>query len=1044
VEIHFKILGPPELKAIGHEDVQVSSQLWCVLTSLLLTPNVPVLAETFIDRLWGNNPPAKANETIRSYLRRIDRIVSLATAGSTRVTRQGRGYAIHVDPHSVDLHRFRTLKRQSDTLAESGELRRAAELLREADAVWRGQALAGLPPGEWITRVRARLDEERRAATFRRIELELALGRHTNLLPELTELSEQYTLDEELTLFQMTALFRAGRQSDALRVYRDTRARLIAEGVQPGVELGRLHQRILRQDPELEAPPSGASTDTYPQPGNLPADIEDFTGRTAEMNALTQERGPRPLSWVIEGMGGVGKTVLAVHAGHRLAGRYPDGRLYLNLRAHDRGGAPLSPADALRDLLAMFGVPAARIAGTLRERVDLWHAELTRRRAVIILDDVTDPEQIRPLIPASGDTMIIATSRRHHSDWGDVQPLALRVLDEDDAAALFTKVAGLGADRGADAAQASRLCGYLPLAIRLTASRVRSGTAAELTNLLGELTEPACDDIRENGVCQQIKVAFELSYNQLTEDERRFFRYLGVCPGISVTAHSGASLTGVPVAESHTMLDTLAGHYLLDEISPGRYTFHNLSRAFAAARCAEADPRSEVRHGVGRLTDHYLTAVHHASVVRSRQEPGAVEGDGNGQPEMPFADTHAAAGAWLESEWSNALRVAEYCARHEFKRRCADLTHALADFLIASGHWDEARTAHLLALQACRELEYIPGIARSAFDLSLIYMFTGRNESALKQANEAATAFGEINDLRNRAAALDRIGTIHRNGSRFRDALAYHEESLEICRAIGDESGVASALVHAGAALWHLGRLDEEMACLTCALNIFREKGDLRGQAWALNNMGTVQQHQGYHRDAMRSYQASRDIFRQIGGRLSLAITDHNMGRLHLYRGNHKAAIATYRKVLSTYRDLGDPQHQAYALADIGEVYHSTGNFDEALAHQERAAAMAEEAGDRYKHAEALCGIADAHLGYGHLDLALQGFERAAKLAGEIESLYLRGKALNGIGNIVMHTRGTQTARIYWREAHDIFAQLGVPEAKTVAIRLQTLDPPAS
>jgi DNA-binding SARP family transcriptional activator len=1039
VEIEFNILGPPELKANGHESVQVSPQLWCVLISLLLAPNVPVPAEILIDRLWGDDPPPKATATIRSYVWRIDKIVSLTPADHARVIRQGHGYALRVDRHAVDLHRFRTLKRQSDTLAESGETRRAAELLYEAEAVWRGQALAGLA-GDWIARVRAGLDEERRAATFRRIELELSLGRHTTLLAELAELSERYPLDENLAAFRMTALFRAGRQTDALRLYRDTRARLIAEGVEPGVDLVYLHQQILQQDPGLAITPAYGSAVLAPEPSNLPADIGDFTGRAAEMRTLTEETGSRPVLRVIEGMGGVGKTVLAVRAGHQMARRYPDAQLYLNLRAHDQVRAPLGAVDALRDLLAMLGVPAKRIPGTLAERADLWRAELACRRAVLILDDIADPEQIAPLIPTTGDTMIIATSRRRHPRWGDVQPIALRVLDEDDAATLFTQVAGFGSDRGAVAAQASRLCGYLPLAIRLTASRMRTGTAAELTDLLDELTEPSDgSDVR-----RQIKVAFELSYNQLAEDEQRFFRCLGVSPCTFMTVHSSAALADVPLAESHAMLGTLADHYLLEETTPGQYGFHDLIRAFAADRFAREDSGPKVRRGVDRLAHYYLNAVDYTSELCSMQQPGSAAEIHDRRQEMPFADTPAAATAWLESEWGNTMRVAEHCARHEFKRRCADLTHALAEFLIASGHWDEARAAHLIALQACRDLDYLPGIARSAFDISLIYMLTGRSEAALQHASEAATAFATLDDPRSRAAALDRIGIIHRNASRFRYALAYHQESLEICRAIGDTSGTAASLVHAGAVLWYLGRLKEEMTCLIEALDIYRENGDLRGQALALNNIGTVQHHQGYHRDAMQSYQASRDIFREIGGLLNLAIADHNMGRLCEYRGDYTASIAVYRKVLATYRTLGDPQHQAYALADIGSVYQSTDRFDEALAHYEKAAAMAEQAGDRYKYAEVLCGIAEVHSGHGHLDLALQRFEQAAKLAGEIDSLYLRAKALNGIAEIILHTQGPQLARIYWREAHDIFAQLGVPEAAAVEIRLDTLDAPGS
>jgi tetratricopeptide (TPR) repeat protein len=318
--------------------------------------------------------------------------------------------------------------------------------------------------------------------------------------------------------------------------------------------------------------------------------------------------------------------------------------------------------------------------------------------------------------------------------------------------------------------------------------------------------------------------------------------------------------------------------YLLEETSSGQFTFHDLIRAFAAARLARDVPEPAVRRGVGRLADYYLSTVSRANAVCSVRRPGTVTGSDGNRQELPFADAPAAT-AWLESEWSNALRVAGFCARREFKRRCADLTHALADFLLASGHWDEASGAHQLALQACRELDHLPGIARSAFDVSLIYMCTGRSDAALQLGSDAEAAFAALHDSRNRAAALDRIGIIHRNRAQFRYALACHQESLGICRAIGDESGAAWAMLHAGTALRHLGRLEEERVYVTGALDIFRGNGDSRGQALALNNMGTAHYDKGYHRDAMLSYQAARDIFREIGGRLNLAITEHNMGR---------------------------------------------------------------------------------------------------------------------------------------------------------------------
>jgi DNA-binding SARP family transcriptional activator/tetratricopeptide (TPR) repeat protein len=1038
VERELKILGPPQLWAAGRGSVTVSPQLWCVLVGLALTPNVPVPAEVLIDRLWGDEPTPRARATIRSYVWRVDR--ALGDVG--QVSRHSHGYALEIDPHAVDLHRFRSLIRQSNSLAESGEVHPAAELLREADGIWRGRALAGLP-GDWVARLRESFEEERRSASVRRIELELELGRHISLLAELSALVEQYPLDEDIAAHRIKALARAGRQTDALRVYRETRARLVTEGVEPGPELAQLHQQVLQHDPQIMMPTAYRHPGWVRQPDTLPADIADFTGRTEEIRTLTLDyrAADGPALWVIQGMPGVGKTALAIHVAHLMAQQFPDARLYLNFRAHDQFVEPLDPGDALGDLLTMLDIPSAHTAATLSARADRWRAEIGSRRAVLIFDDVTGPEQIQPLLPREASGLIIVTSRQRHMRWGSARILALHGLPEEDAATLFTQIASRGVNSEPEqVAKVSQLCGGLPLAIRLAASRVRSGEVSTLQDLLDELDEPADDRASDSEVGRRIRAAFELSYRRLTTGEQRFFRFLGISPCLDITAHSAAVLTGLTAAESSAALDALASHHLLDETSRGRYSFHDLIRAFAAVCFANEDPAREIRHGLSRLADYYLLTVTRASQVRHADPQGSSADNADAPIAMSFADTPPAAEAWLESEWSNVIRVAEHCARHEFKRRCADLIYALGQFLRTSGHWDDALAAHLMALKACRDLDDLPGIARSAFDLSLICMRTGGSKAALEHATEAAAAFASLGDRRGRAAALDRIGNIHRNTARFRDALAYHQEALGIFRTVNDQNGLAGALVHAGVALGYLGRLQEEMEYLTRALDIYRENGNLRGQAIALNNIGTVQHYRGYHRDAAQSYQASHDIFRKIGGRQNLALADHNMAELQQYKGNYGAAIAIYRTVLSTYRSIGDLQHQAYALADIGSVYRSTERWDETLAHYEEAASVAEKAGDRYEYSEAVCGMADAHFGSGRFDLALQTYQRAAQIAGEIECLYVKAKATNGIAETFFHTKGSEAARIYWREAYDMFAHIGVPEAATVEIRLNALD----
>jgi DNA-binding SARP family transcriptional activator/tetratricopeptide (TPR) repeat protein len=1047
-KMQFNILGPPEL--LGQEGpVSTSPQLWCVLISLIMVPNAPVSIDVLIDRLWGSEPTPKARSTIRSYIWRLERVLSLAARTDVRIDRRGQGYALGVDPLAVDLHRSRALQRSSDALAERGEVGRAAIELQAAESIWRGTPMAGLT-GEWIGRMQFALEEEHRLLTRRRIGLELALGRHAELLGELAELTDQYPHDEAIVRYRMLALFGAGRQSDALRVYRETLAKLAADGLDPTPSLAELHQRILRHDPELVSAPERRQVSHALRSDTLPLVSGEFVGRAAEIRSLMAARdgGRRhPVLRVIEGMGGVGKTALAIHLGRLLAGRYSDGQLYVNFRSHDPELDPLDPADAMRELLTMIGVGEA--GDDITTRTERLHSELAARHMVLIFDDVTGPEQIRPLLPDEGDCFVIVTSRRH-ADWGtELGPaLLLGVLPDEDAVMMFINTAGSVAGVSADrAATASALCGRLPLAINLAATRLRAGAADDFDDLLRELGELNSGYSAHSDLGIQLRSTFDLSYRSLTSEQQRFFRYLGASPCFEITAASAAVLTGVTSAEAEATLTTLCNHHLIEERVPGRFGFHDLARGYAATRSVSEDSAQDVYRATRRLADDYLRVAAQANRVLLLKaqvpeprapvlepRPSVQKSSGKVPP-----DAHDEAVAWLSAEWDNVLRIAEHCGKHEDNRRCATLVLTLADFLETSGYWDRAMRALSAALAACTDMDDHRGAARAAFSLSLLCLRTGQTQTALDYAHEAAAKYAEAGDRNGRAFALDRVGIVHRHASRFRESLAYHQEAMEIFRATGDERGMAKALLHAAGAVWTLGRHAEQMSYLTEAHGIFRRQGDLRGQGLALNNIGSVQHIRGYHRDAARNYQAAYDIFRKIGGRHNLAMLEQNMGEIYQYKGSLAEAMVMYRKALAEFRAIGDLRQQASALIDIGSLYYDDGSLSAAITHYEKAAAIAEVVGDLYTHGLALCGLADAERRSGHLGVASASYEKVQQIAGEIESPYLKASALRGMAEVALRTKGPEAARILWRGAYDIFTQLGVYEAATVALRLDVI-----
>ncbi|HTS96095.1 MAG TPA: tetratricopeptide repeat protein [Streptosporangiaceae bacterium] len=1039
--MEFRVLGPTELWSAGQQCDLGSARARSALAILLLTPRTIVPADALIDRLWDTDPPPKARENLSVYIARLRASLRQAVGDAVRLAGRANGYVLDVDPEAVDLHQFRRLRRQADALIASGDYDHAAVLLREADGLWRGPALAGIR-GDWVGRMRDSLEEERRAVILERIECELELGRHADLVGELRGLLAQYPLDETFIAHQMTALYWSGRPGDALSLYRETREHLAEEqGAEPGPVLSELHQRILRQDPRLAVRLPGRRPGPAPPPDTLPPETTAFVGRSAELALLAAECADTPQVSVIEGMPGVGKTALAARAARAVAGAYPDGAFYLNLHTHDPGSASLDSAEALHRLLRMLNVPPAQIPDAAGQRAALWRAELSRRRAVVILDDAARRDQIRPLLPGAGRCLILITARRRLPDLEGASVLTLDVLPPGDAVTLFTQIAGVARAPDPDeVAAAVELCGRLPLAIQLAAGRLAQGQLS-LADLVAELSQSPAGLGSSSAASPEVMSAFDLSYRALEPDHQRFFRRLGVNPCSQVSLQPAAALGGCTLAEAEKALTALVDHHLLIRDAAGRLRFHDLIRGYAAARAALDDAAPERRKAVGRLLDYYLHAAdvadrvlqpfRHRIAVSVTHPPAAV----------PALGTPEDAGAWLEAEWRNILQAAQHAGRHEWKRQCADLTHALAGFVEIRAHWDEAIEAHTLALQACRDLADPARIAQASLELSVVSQQTGRQEAALALAEDAVTIYRSLADQRGEAEALDQIGLVNQRAARSRAGLAYFHEAQALYEDAGDQHGVADALSHSGIACFHLGRYPDALDHLEQALSLYRAAGDRRGEAKTLNNLGKMHLHCGRHREALENYQQSLDIFTEIGAAQSQAIVHHNIGCVHHYKGSYEEGLAAYRRALAIYRAIGDLPDEVIALNEIAAVYENAECYDEALIHYQKARSSAEEIGNLSEQVIALRGIAGVRRGSGRYAEALEHYHAALSLAREIGDPYEEAKILEGIAETTLTTQGPHAARILFRQAVDIFERLDVPEAESARIRLATTDP---
>lgn len=1046
--VHFQLLGPVEVWAEGKQCDLGALKERCVLAILLLTPRVPVPAETLIDRVWDARPPAKAREDLTAYVSRIRKGLRGSAGDATHLVARANGYVIDVDAGAVDLHAFRRLRRQARAIADSGEAEQAIVLLREADAYWSGTPLAGLP-GSWMETTRRGLEEERREAVVQRAQLELGLGRHAELVPELAGLLGQYGLDEEVLACYLRALYLSGRPADALDAFARARSRMIDElGVEPGPKLASLQQQILRHDPELVVAVPAPVQQRRLKPDTLPMPTTEFVGRANEIRMLAGEaqQSDGHVAVIIEGMAGIGKTALAVHVARALASEFPDGQLYINFRTHDPGHIPLTPDEALHSLLRMAGVPGRRIPSGFTERVAAWRAEMAGRRMVVVLDDVPAAGSTQSLLPQSGSRCLtLITSRSQVHALPSALTLALAVLADTDAIEMFARIAGTASpDEEEATTEVVRLCGYLPLAIRLAAGWLAQENSLSVAELARELASAQRGTPQGDTVHGGVAAAFDLSYLGLTPAQQRSFRRAGMHPGPAITLLAAAALDDIALADEKDSIDALVAHHLLEPAEAGSYRFHDLLRVYSISRSLRDDSELDRRQAIGRLLDYYLRMADRADRVLYPYRRRLALPVAAGPAAMLHMETAEGARSWLESERRNILHVARYARQHERTRQCAGLGHVFAGFLENEAYWDDALALHQITLGACRELEDPLSTAQALLELSRASQNTGRYETAIRHADEAAGIYRSLADRQGEGRALDRIGTIHNHSARFLEAMAFHQEARSAYLDAGDNRGIADTLAHEATICWNLGRHAEAVSQLDEALARYRQAGDQRGEARALNNMGVMQHQLGLHRDALRRYQESLAIFEMIGGRQNQAMLKHNMGSLCQYKGDHEEALRYYRQALATYRDTCDLRNQAGVLNDIGSTYQEMGQYEEAVAHHQKACTLAEEIGERYERLIALRGIADARRGVDSNADALDRYQDVLRIAREIGDPYQEAKILDGMGHAVLRVQGREPARIYWRQALDIFQRLGVPEAESVRLRLQAYGTRAS
>jgi DNA-binding SARP family transcriptional activator len=697
--VHLGILGPLRVWCDGRE-VKVTRRERVLLAMLLLQPNRPVEVARLVEAIWGDAPPRAARSRLQSCVARLRKQLAGHRVPCSIVTGPA-GYLLDVDEQVVDLPVFHRRLAEARAAVGRDDLSAAQAAYRAALGLWRGPALGGVE-SSLVRKVATALTEERVRALEERIDVELRLGAAGDLVAELTELVAEFPYQERLHGALMVALYRAGRQTDALAAYQRVRKLLVAEvGTEPGADLRDLHQRILSSDQALLA------TSPAPKPANqaaachsLPRAVADFTGRSEAVARLLDlsHPGSGTLTVVaIDGMAGVGKTTLAVHVAHLLAKHYPDAQLYLDLHGHSERD-PVEPAAALEALLRQLGVPGGRVPTGLEDRAALWRSELAQLTSrsssgvLVVLDNAAATAQVTPLLPAGAGCLVLVTSRRRLTGLDSARPVSLDPLLPEDAVALLAEVAGERVRAEPDAAaEVVTRCGHLPLAIRLAGARLAhrpTWRVRDLADRLGDahslLTELAVED-------RTVADAFALSYAPLPPDLQRAFRLLGVHPGDEFDAYALAALADTDLADAQRLLEALVDRHLVMEVRPGRYRFHDLVREYSRHLTGAHDREPDRAAAVARLLDLYL---HTAASITLPLEPvdDSRRNVRFGDPLLPalVADATAEGIVRLEAERPNLVSAVELAVAAGMDRYVWQLARSTWWFLYHRGLAEDA------------------------------------------------------------------------------------------------------------------------------------------------------------------------------------------------------------------------------------------------------------------------------------------------------------------------------------------------------------------
>ncbi|MCK2237947.1 MULTISPECIES: BTAD domain-containing putative transcriptional regulator [unclassified Crossiella] len=947
-EIEFRVLGPLEVRVGGVALVIGAAKQRVLLAALLLQAGDEVRFEELTGTLWESAPPASPRAALHTYVRRLRQ----ALPGPDLINTTEHGYRVDLAPEQLDLFRLRSLITGAERAraAEDADSERAC--LAEALDLWRGPVLVDIPSEPLRQTDAARLSEQRLVLLERRIELDLDLGRHRELVGELTELTTRHPLRERFWEQLLLAQVRGGRQAEALRAFGRISSLLKAElGVRPGAALRALHEAILRADTSLYRRAQRKPVPPGPVPAQLPADIPDFIGRAA----LTEQIGEALTGSglvALSGPPGAGKTALAVHTGHRLREHFPDGQLHVNLRGYAPEPA-LAPEQILARFLRALGVRPEQVPIRVEAQTAMYRRLLADRRVLVLLDNAADPAQIAPLLPESPGCAVLVTSRTEfpHS-------IPVGMLDPAESVDLLSSILGPAAVRAEpeSVAALADTCAHLPLALRVAAA-----------NLLGHQVGDYLDQLRQGDrlaklavdgdAAAAVRLTFDLSYTELAPDRQYAFRTLALAPGTDLSLRAAAVMLDWPIDQAREVLTNLVTVSLLQTTSLDRYGYHDLIRLYARQKAGPDGTE------VARLDDYILGAAHDAAEL-IMPEPLSAELDRPGARGIEQFEDLEQALAWLDTERGLILAIIQAAGESDRPWVSWSLARALRNYFYFYDHRAEWLIAAEAALRAAEH--------------------SGNTLMVASMSDGVGTAFWSVGDY-----------------ERARQSYGRAQELLGSAAAGGEV--LAGIRLHIGIVALETGHAREAESAAALALAHWRDAGSAKQIAQALVNLGTAKGRSGDLGQARRLMLEAIKLCRRIESRFGEGLCATNLTYTCLVAGDYAVALDWSGRALAINAELGRTEPDCFE--HLATIHCALGRLDEAAALAARARQTAQESGDRRAEIDAMITTGQIHLRAGRTSEALEACTEAFRQStligygfGEIEAMVAMSAALHYLG----------------------------------------------